>query len=133
MSKKVTLTYKNLMEWTNLDPRLWAIFSQLVNMWPGDGIRITDIRRSRKQDRAVGGSGVHVAGPPYRAIDVGIRVLDANIREAQLKAEKICDLLNELWQYDPARPKKPVAYCKPHGTGPHIHLQTHPNTKRKSE
>lgn len=38
--------------------------------------------------------------------------------------------INEYWRYDPSRPEKKVAiYHKVSGSGWHLHIQVHPNTK----
>ncbi|MBT8449950.1 MAG: hypothetical protein KJO69_09680 [Gammaproteobacteria bacterium] len=41
----------------------------------------------------------------------------------------ICEKINEHWIYDPARPELKCAICHDSGSGLHIHLQTHPNTR----
>lgn len=125
----VTMSFKCLMEFQHLDPKLLALFSQLVNLWPDGYLTLTSIHRSKKQnDLAKAKSLIHVVGPPYRAIDVSIHGLFGG----QEKAESMCEVLNDIYQYDYTRPDKPVAYAKPHGTGPHIHLQVHPNTRLKA-
>lgn len=130
MVTKIILTPKQLMEWPDLDHRAVTIFWALVNLWPAASLYITSIFRTRRADRKLGGSGVH-ATKPHRAIDVSIRVLNTDPKVAQEMAEKMCEVLNSLWIYDPTRPAKPVVYCKPHGTGPHIHLQVHPLSRRR--
>ncbi len=130
MLQKVTLGPKQLMEWPDCDHRLITIFWALVNLWPAASLHLSSIFRTRRADRKLGGSGVHCA-KPHRAMDISIRVLNADPKLAQEMAEKMCRVLNSLWVYDPQRPKKPVAYCKPHGTGPHIHIQVHPLTRRR--
>jgi hypothetical protein len=127
--KNVHTSYKIFLEMLSLDPNLLAIFSHLVNLWVDGTIEITSVHRTREQNKRAGAKTlIHVVGPPYRAMDISIRTLTGG----QEKAQAICDLLNDLWAYDPFRPDKPVAYCKPHGTGPHIHIQVHPNTRLKA-
>ena len=78
--------------------------------------------RSAEEDKELGGSGVHV------------RAGAADFRTNGIPAEEVAaavEYLNGRWQYDHERPSKPVAYAKPHGNGPHIHIQTHPNTRRR--
>jgi len=90
---------------------------------------VTSVHRSKEQNDLAGAKSlIHVVGPPYRAMDISLRGLTGG----QEKAEAICELLNDLWVYDYTRPTKPVAYAKPHGTGPHIHLQVHPNTRQRA-
>ena len=43
---------------------------------------------------------------------------------------KITDEINKYWIYDPERPEKKVAIYHDAGSGKHIHLQVHPNTRR---
>jgi len=128
--RNVTMSYKILMEFLSLEPRLLGIFSQLVNLWRDGTITVRSVHRSAAQNELVGATTlIHVVGPPYRAMDISILGLTGGQKEAQ----RVCDLLNDIWVYDPWRPNKVVAYCKPHGTGPHIHLQVHPNTRQKQQ
>lgn len=42
--------------------------------------------------------------------------------------------INNEWSYDDTRPNKKVAlYHTAKGGAPHIHIQVHPNTKRKTQ
>jgi hypothetical protein len=124
---QVIMAVKQLKEFLELDPTLLKVFWSLVNLWHDETLVVTSIGRSWKQERKNGRSGIHAAGPPWRAIDISIRTLTGG----QAEAERLAGLINSLWQYDPRRAKKPVCYAKPHGTGPHIHLQVHPRTVRK--
>lgn len=72
--------------------------------------------------------GVHTVGPPYRAMDISVYTLGSDWPQ---EVQRLADIINEMFVYDPARPNKVVCYVKPHGTGPHIHLQVHPNTRRR--
>jgi hypothetical protein len=134
--KNITLTPKQLTEFKDLDPALAAIFWQLVNLWSSESMTITSIFRTPEQDRKIKGKkrgdyirGVHTVGPPYRAMDISVYSLGPNWPK---EVQRLADLLNEMWYYDPMRPQKVVCYVTPHGTGPHIHLQVHPNTARKA-
>lgn len=92
---------------------------------------ITSVYRNRREDIAVGGTGrgVHTL---WRAVD---------IRTRDVRARLVADLkrsLDERWVYDPMRidpvtgeSTYPLCYVKPHGTGPHFHLQVHPETVRR--
>lgn len=92
---------------------------------------ITSVYRNRREDIAVGGTGrgVHTL---WRAVD---------IRTRDVRARLVADLKMQLdarWIYDPTRldpttgqSTYPLAYAKPHGTGPHLHLQVHPRTGRR--
>lgn len=83
---------------------------------------LTEVWRSWEADKALGGSGVH---PSWRAVDVRTFDIPADHVEAVVR------WVNSRWQYDPLRPWMKVAYHKPHGTGPHIHLQVHPRTRAR--
>lgn len=127
MSRHVIIPIEMLAEWPNMSHMLEEVFAALTTLWPDASIRITDFNRTPEEDAELNASGVHSAGPPWRALDISIFGLTGG----QEKAEALCDVLNSLFYYDPQRPTKPVAYAKPHGTGPHIHLQAHPRTRRK--
>ncbi len=68
---------------------------------------------------------VHVT-KPHRGQDIDTRQVSPAI--VALATER----LNAKWHYDPTRPALDVAVSRPHGTGPHIHLQVHPNTRRRA-
>lgn len=90
---------------------------------------LTCIWRTRAEDRALKGSGVH---PAWRAVD---------FRTRDVRPALVADLkrgLDERWVYDPMRidpvtgeSTYPLCYVKPHGTGPHFHLQVHPETVKR--
>jgi hypothetical protein len=87
---------------------------------------IGDIHRDAAEEAAAGGvSGIHVVGPPYRAIDVRVFNLPG---DKQIAADAIGAIVNHKYIYDPARPSKLVAFTQAHGTGAHVHLQVHPAT-----
>ena len=124
LMKRINMSQRHLAAFLNIDKTLLDVFWDLLRIWPIDEIYIVSIDRTKKEDNDLGGSGVHADGPPWRAIDVRITTLP----DYQLLADKLCENLNSRWVYDPGRPTMPVAYCRLHGTGPHIHLQVHPNT-----
>ena len=80
---------------------------------------MTSFIRTYEEDRELGGSGIHPTG---RAADFRTRGVP---RQAVSWA---VDYLNGKYQYDPRRPSLPVAYAKPHGNGPHLHIQVHDET-----
>jgi hypothetical protein len=80
---------------------------------------VTSIVRTPDQDDDLGGSGIHPTG---RALDIRTRNVPQRV-VADCKA-----YIDKLWKYDKARPKMSCCYIKPHGNGPHAHLQVHPNT-----
>ena len=83
---------------------------------------VTSLLRTADEDRALGGSGVHVDG---RGCDIRTKGVPARTVEAVAK------YVNERWIYDPQRPQYLVCFIKPHGTGPHAHFQSHPRTRRR--
>jgi hypothetical protein len=125
----IIMSVKHLNEFLELEWNLLRVFWTLVNLWPDESLSVTSIGRSVTQDRALGASGIHSAGPPWRAIDISIRTL----KGGQDAADGLADLVNDMWVYDPRRPTMGVCYAKPHGSGPHIHLQVHPRTRRKGQ
>ena len=132
-ARQVVFTPSQLLEFVSLDENLKSIFMETVECWPeSEDLVVTCIHRSYAEDDAIGGSGIHAVGPPYRAIDVRIGNLDADPTQAQVKAEEVASTLNNRWAYDPGRLNLMVAVAKPHGTGPHLHLQVHPNTARRT-
>lgn len=90
---------------------------------------LTCVWRSKAEDRKLKGSGIHCA---WRAVDWRTRdVPDGLVRDLRRG-------LDERWVYDPTRidPETgqstyPLCYIRPHGTGPHFHLQVHPETSRR--
>lgn len=69
-----------------------------------------------------GDNGVHGTWP--------VRGLDVRCRSAGL-GQALEDLINSRWQYDPKRPELKVAIYHDVGSGPHLHIQVHKNTKRR--
>jgi hypothetical protein len=80
---------------------------------------LTCIFRTSAEDSALEGSGVHVA---WRAVDVRTRNADPDA------VADVTAFVNRAFTYDPVRPRLAVAYAKPHGSGPHLHIQAHMRT-----
>lgn len=117
------------LEWNDsrLNPLLKRIVSESANAstglgWVGD-FMLTSIYRTPEEDKAYGGTGVHTA---WRAVDVRTSGQSAAAIAAVTK------FANDKWIYDPARPKLEVCDSSPHGTGPHLHFQTHPQTEART-
>lgn len=131
----LALTTRHLRELRHLHPTLLDILIFAADHWPVDVVTVTSIYRTTAEEDAAGGkSGIHMAGPPYRAVDLRIRDIDggAAYNEAdQVRADKVAALINEKWVYDPSRREKRVAVSMLHGSGPHLHLQCS-NTTRPS-
>jgi hypothetical protein len=72
----------------------------------------------------------------YRIKDNGVhgqlplRGIDCRMKNERI-GNVIADIINEKWLYDYHRPWKKCAIFHDTGKGLHIHIQTHPNTKRK--
>lgn len=135
--KKIILNAKQLREFEDLHPMLRKIYWALVNLWPAEQMTIRSIHRTREHDQILKGltkadykPGIHTVGPPYRAMDLRVWALGS---EWQKEIVRLAEILNDMFIYDPARPEKVVCYVKKHGTGPHIHLQVHPDTRRRDE
>ena len=110
-------------EWESgrLDPTVKFIVSEASEFaahylqWP---LVLTCIWRSQGEEKQLGGTSIHCF---WRAVD--IRTRDRDSRDVDILAA----FVNGRWIYDPSRPTKVVAYSKPHGTGPHCHVQSFPN------
>jgi hypothetical protein len=60
---------------------------------------------------------------PVRAVDLRSHIYE--------DPEQIAQEINDAWQYDPGRPHMQVCVFHDTGEGPHFHIQTHPNTRRR--
>ena len=69
----------------------------------------------RKDDKGVHGQ------IPLRGLDIRSTVFE--------DPEKLCEDINNHWEYDLDRPEKQCAIYHDIGKGFHIHLQVHPKTK----
>lgn len=125
----VITTDKIFKEWPNVHHVLADVMDDLLDaMGEYFGatatdqtvVTLTSLNRPKTEDDKLGGSGIHVVGPPWRAVDVAFKSWE--------EAQEVAALVNAKWIYDPKRPQMKVAYAKKHGTGPHIHLQVHPRT-----
>ena len=108
-----------------LSPVLIAVLADAAEFALGRlgwALKLTEVWRSPGADKKLGGSGVH---PAWRAVDIRTRDVPGP------HVESVVKWINSRWQYDPLRPWMQVAYHKPHGTGPHIHLQVHARTRAR--
>jgi hypothetical protein len=69
-----------------------------------------------------GDSGVHGTMP--------VRGMDLRIHDPEA-GHVIQERVNRVWQYDSLRPELEVAIFHNVGRGAHLHLQVHPNTRRR--
>ena len=131
MSARITMTKRQFRESGEVDPMLALIMEYAMQVWPKDVLymEVTSIHRTKGENILAGAkTQMHVIGPPYRAIDLRVWNLGTPGHAMGKRVMHICDMLNNKFKYDPKRPKLKVALGRPHGTGPHIHLQVHPNT-----
>ena len=125
---RIRLTVRQAKEFLLCHLRLYDVLFFLADAWPVESLIVTSIHRTPTEnlwDNAK--SQIHVTGPPYRAIDVGVMAF----ADPQGTATTYGNMINEAFEYDSARPALKVAVTEPHGTGPHIHIQVHANTRRR--
>ena len=122
-SRRINISARNLWEFYNIHPTLKLVLADIINNWLTATLFITSFNRTNEEDISMEASGIHSSGPPWRAIDIRILDLDPDPIKCQQLADTICEKVNKSWTYDPSRPTLLVAFCKPHGTGPHVHLQ----------
>ena len=132
MTARISLTLRQFQEVEHLHPTLWEVLEDCIQHWPGEQMEVTCIYRNREEEKAAGGkSGVHVT-EPHRAADLRIKNLGEGFKK---KALALAETINSLWIYDDINDEKRknlnVAYAKPHGTGPHVHIQVHSRTVRR--
>jgi len=88
-------------------------------------LRITSIYRTHEENENAGALSTIHCQKPHRAVDIGaLKVSPTLIRDLDKH-------LDDNWVYDPMRPKLTCSYETLHGTGPHIHLQVSPATRRR--
>ena len=125
------------LQWVECEPILREVVLSGLQRWPVRSLIVPAGGIHRPQDGGVPGrSGIHAAGPPYRALDgSGRNVVPVKPTQAAQWAvcSKIAMHVNRLWVYDPRRPQFQVAVGKKHGTGPHVHFQVHPRTVRSRD
>lgn len=116
-------------EWPQVFPLLQEIVRWVhTQCWPIDKrFVITSIARTLAENARAGAKTlIHVVGPPWRAVDVSARDIE------QATVSMVAALVNRRWTYDPDRPKIPICYSDPHGTGPHLHFQVMPGKTQLS-
>ena len=117
---------RHLIEWGGLEPVLAEItFWLLDHAWPtAMPAMVTSIWRTFGENAAAGArTDVHCQSP-HRAIDLSLRGLSGT------DVDRIVKMTNAEWLYDPLRLTLKVAYIHNAGSGEHLHLQCHSNTKR---
>ena len=126
MTLPLTFKDSDLERQWDADPRKHAMLARIVDDFSDTAYedfgwlpRMTSFIRSLEEDKELGGSGIHPTG---RAADFRTRGIPRTAVSAMVS------YLNGKYQYDPSRPAKPIAYAKPHGNGPHLHIQVHDAT-----
>lgn len=95
----------------------------------GRTLELGSIYRTPAEEAAIAAS----TGKPTSFIHPAWRAVDGrqhNLTPGMVAA--VTAWIGSRWIYDPTRPEKPVCYTAPHGTGPHLHFQAHPLTRRRS-
>ena len=127
------LDERRCVEFLRLDARLALIVYAGMDEWPHQHMLVSSIHRTQQEENAAGGkSGIHMAGPPYRALDGSARnFVAASDEERWAMCERVAAAVSARWIYDPARPTMVVAFAQVHGSGPHVHFQVHAGTLAK--
>jgi len=126
-------------EWLETTAIFREVVYYMMELWPVDRLYVVTMFRSKFEEQEIEEatgrkpSGVHQKRP-HCACDIRIWNLGRPGLSMQSRAERIAKAIDDTFDYDPDRPGQfPVAYARPHGTGPHIHLQTHLNTVRRTK
>ena len=116
-------------EFRDITDELDALLRDILSLWPYDEFHITSIYRTPEEDTLLKASGIHTS-IPHRALDASIHPMALTLLDQQRLALNFARRINRRWIYDPRRPRFKVIVAKQHGTGPHLHIQTHPRTER---
>lgn len=100
------------------EPLLIEIIAMIARRW---GLTITKGWEPKRHMNDLHGT------LPGRAID--LRFWDYGSDQA---AYEIAHQVNRMWQYDPKRPEKLVAFVHDSGQGIHFHIQVSENTIRRA-
>jgi len=131
MIARLSMTERQAREWLNCEPMLRRILFHALSIWPVEQLMVTCIYRTHEEEERAGGqSGIHKTpdNARHRAIDLRTWNLAEPGMSMQERADEVADALNAKYTYDPDRPTLMVAVSKVHGSGPHIHLQSHRKT-----
>jgi hypothetical protein len=116
-------TWSALDQWRNLHPTLRMIVAECLAMWPDAYMEVTRIA-----DALVGSpeSGVHITGPPHRAIDLRTNDMPAAV------ATTVEQVINTRWYYGNAvNPGQKCAMQHGEGANRHLHLQVRDSTAKR--
>jgi hypothetical protein len=96
------------------DKKLVEIEQWVINKY---GMLITCAYRKPRHPSDLHGTN------PVRATDIRSHCYE--------QPEAVVNSINKAWEYDYNRPKMLVAFYHDSGSGLHIHLQCHPNTRQR--
>ena len=113
-------SWRALDEWRGVHPTLRLIVAECLAVWPDLYMEVTRIA----EPLAAGSeSGVHLSGPPHRALD--LRTNDLPPAEGT----KVETLINRRWVFgDKTNPGRKCAMQHGEGANRHLHLQVRDTT-----
>ena len=122
-----------LLSYRRLNPTLSEILIDLLDHIPPEyEVILTSLDRTAAEDAALGGSGIHSdASIGWRAVDIAILKDGKGVSNDIY--EPIAAAINNRWEYDAKRPNMLCCFAKPHGTGPHFHLQVHLTSRKRPQ
>lgn len=129
MQTRISVSSRQFLELSRADPMLIEVIREIAKGWPVSFLWITGAKRPG--DRGVHGTDP-LRGADARTFGTRPGALAALKQLAQPLAELHADRVNRVFTYDPDRPHLLVVVAKPHGTAPHLHIQVHPNTRRRT-
>lgn len=126
---RLVLDAHEALQWALCEPILREVVLSGLRIWPAISMFVGGGAIYRAGDAAnPDRSGIHAVGPRYRALDGSGRNLAKSTASQWRVCGVIAERVNRLWIYDPRRPGLTVAVGAKHGTAPHVHFQSHPNT-----
>jgi hypothetical protein len=127
------LDRRRAQEFHRLDRRLVEAVDDALAAWPVARCRVSSIHRTDAENAAAGANTrIHVVTPArgLRAVDLSGSNVGGTVEDRWRACGRVAAAVNRKWVYDPSRPRIKVAFAAKHGTGPHVHLQVHRNTRR---
>ncbi len=130
----LVLDRRRAREYVRVDSRLVEIVDDALRVWPVLRCYAGSIWRSEAENSGAGAKSlIHVVEPHtgLRAVDLGGRNTGPTLDKQWGACARVASAINRKWVYDPRRPDMVVAYAARHGTGPHVHCQVHPRTRKR--
>jgi hypothetical protein len=126
MASVLFKTPRQLQEFYNCEALLQEILYWIVDFqWPENvPMSITSIYRTVAENNDAGAKTQIHCQTPHRAADISLRLVPENV------ANKITAEVNRRWDY--GNNGFPCAYTHNVGSGIHLHVQVHKNTKRRT-